>query len=134
MTQIAEIEGIGEAYAKKLRESGIHSIEDFLSRGGSPKGRDEIARMTGVSPKLVLRWVNHADLFRIKGVAGEMAELLEAAGVDSVAELAQRNAEHLQPKLAAVNAEKHLVRQVPATQQVESWIQEAKQLPRSVSY
>ena len=93
-----------------------------------------MAQATGISDKLILKWVNHADLFRIKGVAGEYAELLEAAGVDTTPELAQRNAENLHSKMVETNAAKHLVRQVPAQSQVAGWIAEAKQLPRKVSY
>lgn len=87
-----------------------------------------------ISDKLILRWVNHVDLFRVKGVAGEYADLLEAAGVDTVPELAQRNADNLHAALAAINEQKKLVRQVPALSQVAGWIEDAKSLPRAVTY
>jgi predicted flap endonuclease-1-like 5' DNA nuclease len=134
MTKIENIEGIGESYAAKLRDSGVHSVEDLLTQGGSPAGRTDLARKSGINPKLVLRWVNHADLFRVKGVASEMAELLEAAGVDSVIELSHRLAENLQQKMATMNAEKHVVRQVPTAPHVQNWIEQAKTLPRAVTY
>ena len=89
---------------------------------------------SGISHAHILKWVNHADLFRINGVAGEYAELLEAAGVDTVVELSARNAEHLTEKLASVNADRRLVRQVPGLSAVTKWIAEAKALPRAVSY
>jgi predicted flap endonuclease-1-like 5' DNA nuclease len=134
MTDIAEVEGIAETYKAKLQVLGVGTVERLLERGASPKGRAEMAEATGISGKLILKWVNHADLFRIKGVAGEYAELLEAAGVDTVPELAQRNADNLHPKLVETNAAKHLVRQVPSQNQVTAWIAEAKALPRVVSY
>ena len=134
MAPLSDIEGIGPAYAEKLKAAGIDTTGELLERGASAKGREEIAAATGIAAKLVLEWVNHCDLFRIKGVAGEYADLLEAAGVDSVPELAQRNAESLAAKLAEVNEAKSLVRQVPTAAQVAAWIEEAKTLPRVVTH
>lgn len=134
MANIEDIEGIGPAQATKLRDAGIKSVESLLERGGSPKGRDEIAAATGISATYILRWVNHADLYRIKGVAAEMSELLEVAGVDTVAELARRNPQNLHQALVQANEQKKRVRQVPTEQQVAAWITQAKELPRAVTY
>jgi predicted flap endonuclease-1-like 5' DNA nuclease len=134
MTAIADIEGIGEKYAEKLTAVGVSSVAMLLEKGATPKGRDELAAQTGISEKLILRWVNHADLFRIKGVAGQFSELLEAAGVDTVPELAQRNAENLHEALIKTNEEKHLAGATPSLSQVTDWIAEAKTLPRAVHY
>lgn len=128
------IEGIGPVYAEMLRAVGIATPKDLLEKGGSPKGRQEISLATGISEKLLLGWINHVDLFRIKGVGSEYADLLEAAGVDSVVELARRNPANLYQKLAAINIEKRLVRKLPFPSQVDNWIAQAKQLPRMVSY
>jgi predicted flap endonuclease-1-like 5' DNA nuclease len=134
VTNLGDIEGIAAANQAKLGEAGVTSVEGLLERGATPKGREELAAATGISGKLILKWVNHADLFRIKGVAGEYAELLEAAGVDTTPELAQRNAENLHAKMVETNSSKHVVRQVPSQSQVAAWIAEAKQLPRIVTY
>ena len=106
----------------------------MLEEGASPKGRKEIAEKADISEKLILEWVNHVDLFRIKGVGEEYADLLEAAGVDTVPELAQRNPENLYQKLVAVNQEKKLVRQLPTQAQVGDWVEQAKRLPRVIAY
>ncbi|MFQ5576165.1 MAG: DUF4332 domain-containing protein [Anaerolineae bacterium] len=134
MTKLLHIEGIGDTYARQLKRAGVANVEALLSQGATPKGRQELADQTGISDKLILRWVNHADLFRIKGIGGEYAELLEAAGVDTVAELARRNAENLYQKMVVVNGEKKLVRRVPARSQVNGWVAQAKALPRAVNY
>jgi predicted RecB family nuclease len=134
MANIEDIEGIGPTQANKLREAGIRTVEALLERGATPKGRQEIEQATGISGTHVLRWVNHADLFRIKGVAAEMSELLEVAGVDTVAELARRNPQNLHAALVAANEQKKRVRQVPTEAQVTRWIEEAKTLPRVVQY
>lgn len=134
MTSLVEIEGIADEYAAKLQGAGVDSVESLLSEGATPEGRAKIAADSEISETRILKWVNHADLFRINGVAGEYAELLEAAGVDTVVELAQRNAENLAEKLTEVNDAKHLVRRVPALSEVQSWVEEAKGLPRAVSY
>ncbi len=130
----AYIEGVGEAYAKKLREAGIHSLAALLEKGATPKGREEIAAKSGISHNLILKWVNHVDLYRIRGVGSEYAELLEVAGVDTVVELGKRVPQHLFEKMVATNQEKKLVRRTPVLSQVESWIEQAKKLPRVVSY
>ena len=134
MTDITVIEGIADNYAARLRELGVSTTEALLERGGTPKGRDELAKGADISPKLILEWVNRADLIRIKGVAGEYSDLLEAAGVDTVVELSHRNTENLHQKLVETNAAKQLVRQLPSQNQVTAWIEEAKTLPRKVSY
>jgi len=134
MADLTMVEGIGEAYLKKLKEAGFGSPKTFQEKGATPKGRKEIAEKTGISEKLILRWVNHVDLFRINGIGGEYADLLEAAGVDTVPELAQRKPENLYPRLVETNTTKKLVRQVPTQTQVEDWIAQAKQLPRVVNY
>lgn len=134
MASLLKIEGVGEVYAKKLKDAGIANTDDLLEKGATPKGRQEIEAKTGISHALVLEWVNHVDLFRIKGIGEEYSDLLEAAGVDTVPELAQRKAENLYQKLAEVNEAKKLVRQLPTQAAVADWIEQAKQLPRVVTY
>ena len=134
MTSLLKVEGIGETYAGKLTAIGVSTTQALLDKGSTPKGRKEIAEQSGISEKLVLEWVNHVDLFRIKGVGEEYADLLEEAGVDTVVELAQRNAVNLYNKLVAVNAERKLVRQLPGQSQVTQWVGQAKELPRVIAY
>lgn len=134
MTAIIDIEGIGETYAAKLKDAGINSVEALLTAGATPQSRAALAAQTGITGKLILKWVNHADLFRIHGVAGQFAELLEAAGVDTVVELARRNPQNLQEALVSTNEEKKLAGTTPSLAQVEKWIAEAKILPRAVEY
>ncbi len=134
MTKLVEIEGIGEAYAAKLQAAEVKSLESLLEKGSTKQGRKALEEATGISGKLILRWINMADLFRIKGVGEEYADLLEAAGVDTVPELAQRKAENLHAKMKEVNDQKKLVRAVPAPSVVEAWVAQAKELPRAVSY
>jgi predicted flap endonuclease-1-like 5' DNA nuclease len=134
MTKLTKIEGVGQVYAQKLAEAGIGTTEALLEKGASPQGRKEVAEKTGLSGTLILRWVNRVDLFRVKGIGEEYADLLEVAGVDTVPELAQRNAENLYQKLVEVNQEKHLVRQLPGKNRVKDWVEQAKRLPRKVNY
>ncbi len=131
---IQDIEGVGEKFAEQLKVAGISTTDELLNQCGSKKGRQLISSQTGISEKLVLKWVNMSDLFRIKGVAGQYAELLEAAGVDTVKELKMRNAENLADKMKAVNAEKKLVRQVPSLSKVNEWIEQAKALDPRVTH
>ena len=132
MTKIIDIEGIGPVYAEKLQGVGIKSVEALLKAGAQPKGRQDLADKAGISKDLILEWVNHADLYRIKGVAEEYSDLLEEAGVDTVVELATRNPENLLKKILEVNDEKKLVRRPPSQTMVEEWVRQAKDLPRAV--
>ena len=134
MAKLNKVEGIGEIHAQKLGEAGIQTTEALLEQGASPSGRKGIAEKTGISEKSILEWVNNVDLFRIKGVGEEYADLLEEAGVDTVPELAQRNAENLYEKLMAVNQVKRLVRRLPSQAAVSEWIEQAEQLPRVINY
>ena len=132
--KIIDIEGIGEVYAEKLNAAGIATTEDLLAKCAAAKGREELAEATGISHKLILKWTNHADLMRINGVAGQFAELLEAAGVDTIKEFRHRVPANLQPKLEEVNNEKHLVGRVPAVSEVERMIAQAKELEPLITY
>lgn len=134
MTKIMDIEGIGPVYAAKLQGIGIKSVEALLEAGAQPKGRQELADKADISKDLILEWVNHADLYRIKGVGEEYSDLLEEAGVDTVVELATRKPENLLKKILEINGEKKLVRRPPSQKMVEDWVSQAKDLPRAVFY
>lgn len=134
MAPIKKIEGIGEKYGTQLKMIGIGTVEALLERGASAKGRDEIAEKSGINAHQILEWVNRADLFRVKGVGEEYSDLLEASGVDTVVELAQRKAENLFEKMVAINQEKKLVRKLPTLAQVSSWVEQSKKLPRIVTH
>ena len=134
MAKLEMVEGIGVKYAKDLRKADVRSTASLLHKGGTPAGRKEIAAASGIGKALILEWVNHVDLFRIKGVGEEYAALLEEAGVDTVVELAQRKAENLYAKILEVNARKKLVRRPPSKKMVANWVTQAKKLPRKISY
>lgn len=131
---IIDIEGVGDAYAEKLKATGIKTVDGLLEAGATAKGRKNLAETTGISEKLILRWVNHADLFRINGVGPQFAELLEAAGVDTVKEMRHRNAENLAAKMAEVNEQKHLTRRSPTAAELQKMIDEAATLEPMVTY
>jgi PAS domain S-box-containing protein len=131
---ILKIEGIGPVYAEKLAEVGIKTTEDLLNNGSSRKGREELVEKTAISGKLVLRWVNMADLMRIPGVGEEYSELLEKAGVDTVKELKMRNPQNLYNAMAQANEKFNLVRRIPSESEVESWVTSAKGLEPLLTY
>lgn len=132
--RIDEIEGIGPAYKEKLNAAGIETTDSLLDTCCDKKGRAALAEKTGLSEGQILKWANMADLMRISGVGEEYSELLEAAGVDTVKELRNRNAENLAAKMAEVNEEKKLTRAVPSASQVEKWVEQAKTLDPKITY
>ena len=132
--KIIDIQGIGPVYAEKLIAAGIETVDQLLEKGASAKGRQALEEETGIRHDLVLTWVNHADLFRVKGVGPQFAELLEAAGVDTVKELRNRNAANLAAKMLEVNEAKHLCRRTPVEKEVAKFIEIAKQLEPKVTH
>ncbi len=132
--KIETIEGIGPAFGKKLIDAGIKTTDALLDAAAAPAGRKALAEKTGLSTAQILKWANMADLMRISGVGEEYSELLEAAGVDTVKELRNRNAENLTAKMAEVNETKKLVRQVPALGNVQKWVAQAKTLDPKMTY
>ncbi|WEK52516.1 MAG: DUF4332 domain-containing protein [Candidatus Kaistia colombiensis] len=131
---IKDIEGIGPVFTEKLTAVGVRTTGALLEQAKDPKGRKALAASSGLDEHKILKWANMADLMRIKGVAEEYSELLEAAGVDTVKELKMRRADHLTAKMVEINGAKKLVRQLPSEKLVESWIEQAKNLPPMLTY
>ena len=133
--KIEVVEGLGPAFAAKLIDAGVATTDALLERGATSAGRDKLSEATGISERLLLEWVNHADLMRIKGVGSEYADLLEAAGVDSCAELARRNAANLATTFQELDAARpNAVRQVPSEATIAGWIEQAGSLAKVVSH
>ena len=136
MASLTKVGSIGKKSQKQLLKAEISTTEALLKNGATRKGRNQIAKGSGISVKLILEWVNRADLFRIKGVGTQYANLLEASGVDTVIELGKRVPENLHAKMAEVNSKrkKKLIRQLPNINQVKKWTKQAKRLKRVVSH
>ena len=133
--KIIEVEGIGTVYGDKLAAAGVDTTDDLLEQGAKPGGRDRLAEATGIGGSQILEWVNHVDLMRINGVGSEYSDLLEAAGVDSPAELAQRNAGNLATTLQEVVAARPgIVRRVPSESELQDWIDQSAKLPKVVEH
>ena len=132
--KIIDIQGIGPVYAEKLIAVGIETVDQLLEKGADAKGRKDLEDATGIRHDLILTWVNHADLFRVKGIGPQFSELLEAAGVDTVKELRNRNAANLAAKMLEVNEAKHLTRRTPVEKEVQKYIDAAKELAPAVTY
>ena len=132
--KVIDIEGVGAVYAEKLTAAGIVKTAQLLEKCATPAGRKALEEETGITGKLILKWANHADLFRVKGVGPQFAELLEAAGVDTVKELKHRVPANLMAKMEEVNAEKNLVNRVPSEKELVKMVAEAKELPAVVEY
>lgn len=134
MASIIDIEGIGPVFQEKLAKAGITTVEGLLKEGASRKGRSSLAAATGIDEHKILGWVNMADLFRIKGIAGQFAELLVAAGVDTIKELATRNAGNLHAKISEINAGGNLTSIVPSEERINDFIEQAKKLEPVVTH
>ena len=132
--KIEDVEGIGPVLGDKFRAAGVKDTDALLKSALTAAQRKVLAEQTGLSEARILKFANMVDLYRISGVGSEYSELLEAAGVDTVPELAQRNAANLVQAMTAVNQEKKLTRQVPTESEVGRWIEQAKTLPRMIEH
>ena len=134
MPTLKDIEGIGPARAAKLNKAGVRGLNGLLKMGGTRKGRQELAKATGFDAKTILEWVTRADLFRVKGIGGQYSDLLEAAKVDTVVELAKRNPEALLEAMTKANVKLNKVNQMPGLSNIKAWIKNAKSLKRVIEY
>ncbi|MCB1303649.1 MAG: DUF4332 domain-containing protein [Leptospiraceae bacterium] len=134
MAKLNRIEGIDDKSAQKLKSVGITTIEKLLQQASTPQARRQISKEARISEKQLLKWVNHADLFRIKGIAGLKALLLEATGVDTIKELSKRRPDHLYESLITMNQKKNYVERVPGMVQVKRWVSTAKRMKPMVKY
>ncbi len=132
--KVIDIEGVGPVYAEKLQKAGVEKASQLLEKCAKPAGRKALAEEAEISEALILKWANHCDLYRINGVGPQFAELLEAAGVDTVKEFGHRVPANLEKKLQEVNEERHLTGRVPAVKELEKMIAQAKELPAVMSY
>jgi predicted flap endonuclease-1-like 5' DNA nuclease len=132
---VADLEGVGQAFADKLAMAGVKTTDDLLAQGGTRTGRQKLADASGLSTERILEWVNRCDLYRIKGVGSEYSDLLESAGVDTVVELGRRNAANLVAAFQKTVADRpSIVRRVPGESEVAGWIDQAKGMSRMVEY
>ena len=134
MVKIINIEGIGPKYAKRLVNYGIRTTERLLLIAAHKRGREDLSEQTKIPEKLILEWVNLADLIRIKGIGEEYSDLLEEAGVDTVKELGRRRPDTLYSTLVEINRAKNIVRRIPSKKDVETWVKKAKRLSPLVRY
>lgn len=132
--KITDLSGVSEVYGQKLCDAGIKDTDSLLAACTTTKDRETLASKADVSSARLLKWANMADLYRIKGIGSEFSELLEAAGVDTVPDLARRNAANLTAAMEEVNEAKKLTRRTPKETEVANWIEQAKQLPRMLHY
>ncbi len=134
MAKLNVIEGIGNVSRTRLETAGVDTVEKLLELGKTQHGRQSLSGQTGLSSRRILNWVNRADLARVNGIGEEYADLLEAAGVSNVPNLAEKDATHLHARLKEVNNMKRLVRRVPAISRVSNWVQQARELPAVIEY
>lgn len=132
--KIIDVEGIGPAFAAKLNAAGCQTTDDLLAAGATKAGRAKLAAQTGINEGMILEWVNAADLMRIKGVGSEFSDMLEAAGVDSPAELARRNAASLAQTFGELDMARNTTRRIPSEKEVAGWIEQAKALDKVVEH
>jgi predicted flap endonuclease-1-like 5' DNA nuclease len=131
---IADITGIAPTLRAKLKGVGIRTTGKLLESAKRSKDREALAKKIDIDARIVLCIANLADRMRIKGVGQEYAELLHAAGVDTVNELRYRNPANLAKKMAEANAERKLVRVLPSELMIQRWIEHAKKLPLKITY
>ena len=132
--KISDVEGIGPVISDKLIAAGVKDTNGMLAQCKTPSQRKSLASQTGLTGKQVLKFANMVDLYRVNGIGSEYAELLEAAGVDTVPELARRRPDNLCKAMGELNAQKSLVRRAPTEAEVTKWVAQAKELPRALAY
>jgi predicted flap endonuclease-1-like 5' DNA nuclease len=131
---VKDLKGASAALAKKLKQQGIGNADKLLAAAATPAGRKALAASCGCDAKVILELANRADLSRISGIAGVYSDLLERAGVDTVKELSKRKADNLHAKIVETNQASGLTKQPPGAARVASWVDQAKALPKVLTY
>jgi predicted flap endonuclease-1-like 5' DNA nuclease len=131
---IGKLRGISSELEERLLERGIRTSDHLLEAARTAADRTELAEDADVEPRVILELANRADLARVDGIGAVFSDLLEQAGVDTVKELATRRADNLYAKLLETNAEGHFAGRAPTRNAVESWVAQAKELPRVLEY
>lgn len=131
---VKDLQGATPTISEKLKEAGITNNEQLLAAAAAPAQRKALAGSCGCDPRVILELANRADLARIKGVSGVYSDLLEKAGVDTVKELATRRPDNLHAKIVDTNTSEQVTKQPPSLSMVESWVQQAKELPKTLTY
>ncbi|TFF69099.1 MAG: DUF4332 domain-containing protein [Promethearchaeota archaeon] len=125
--KLTEIIGLEEKHAKLLASAGIREIEDLLAL--SYYQIKQLARSIGVSVKTLDTWQEHADLMRVEGITPEVANALNLIGIDSVKELAYRNAKNSLERLKNLKGDNpNVLGKLPTIKKVEEWIKGAKNM------
>lgn len=125
--KIIEIEGVGEKYAKILEKAGIANTEDLIPL--SWREVKELAEKTKISPKLIDKWQEQAEMMKIKGVGPEYSEVLNKVGIDSIKELSYRTAQSTLDKIVEFDKKQpDVIRKIPKVEDIEGWIKEANDL------
>lgn len=133
MARIDQVAGIGHKEATKLRKAGVRTSKALAECASTRRGRTELSKTTGLTPKDLQLWVHHADLLRVRGVGAEYATLLVAAGVDTIRDLRRRNPTALLAKIIGMNGSQKVVERLPTEAMVEGWINAAGELEPSIS-
>lgn len=128
MASISVIDSMDQRDATKLRKAGVRTTGALLKVAATRTGRRRLAKSAGLSESDILAWVNRADLMRIKGVGSEYADLMEAAGVDTIRELRRRNPERLLAVMTDLNLRRRLIRRLPTNGMVAGWIEAANEI------
>jgi hypothetical protein len=131
---LTDIDGIDGEAAVIFKSVGIRSTGRLLEVARTVRGRKMLAVKTGFEEKRLLCWANVADRMRIKGIRKEYAELLQAAGVDTVKELKYRNPANLAHAMREANKKRKMVALLPSEKVVGHWIESARKLPLKISY
>jgi len=129
MAQLSDLEGIGDTYAARLVEANIETMEQLLTLGATPNDRKNLSEITGISPKLILKWAKHVDHFLVIGIKSKYRELLKAAGVDTINKLLEQDPLDLFEIMVEINRDMKLVKKTPSPRQVDDWIKAAGNLP-----
>ena len=133
MNSIDSINGMTHTEATKLRRARVRTTVTFLQIASTRSGRALLTKETGITSPKLLHWAKRAELMKIKNLGRDYADLLEAVGVESVADLKRRNPESLHEMMKNANQVKKIVDRMPSLKRVTNWIDDSKDIVITVS-
>ena len=122
-------QAIPAADAAKLKAAGVPTTFALLEKAADTRSRKSLAKETKISERMLEGWVQMADVLRVKGIGPDVARLLAAVGVKTVAQLRGSDATKLEADILKVNEKAQLSKNPPSKEHLAAWIGQAKELP-----
>lgn len=123
-----------ETVVQEFQRFGYETTEDVLRGLLTPDQRDAVAYATGIAVAQLAEIARLCEFLQVRGIGPRAADLLMAAGVFNVADLAARDPSVLVAELETVNNVERITGTNPTFDHVRDWVSGAATATYRVEY